>query len=211
MIDGVAKIIKTGADVYEGLIVGVVVVFAVAFSQTESRKQRTPFFGGGLGLVAAANLSLIAGAMAVLVGPTLLEGKTSLEGGFLGLWTAISVFLLLLFLRSHLHGLARRFVAIGLTLGVIALFAGLDRGVPAYRTYAASSLVQSFGGKMSTDAHRDTRVDLSGTRLNDDQLKQVVDRLRPIANMTELSLARTQVTDQGLPSLKSLTASDALT
>ncbi len=47
---------------------------------------------------------------------------------------------------------------------------------------------------MSTDAHRDTRVDLSGTRLNDDQLKQVVDRLRPIANMTELSLARTQVT-----------------
>ena len=50
MIDGIAKIIKTGADVYEGLIVGVVVVFAVAFSQTEGGRQRTPFFAGGLGL-----------------------------------------------------------------------------------------------------------------------------------------------------------------
>jgi ribose/xylose/arabinose/galactoside ABC-type transport system permease subunit len=205
VIDGVAKIIKTGADVYEGLIVGVVVVFAVAFSQTEGRRQRTPFFAGGLGLVAAVNLSLIAGAMAVLVGPTLLEGKTSLEGAFLGLWTAISVFLLILFLRSHLRGLARRLVATGLTLGVIALFAGFDRGVPAYRAYAASSLVRSFGGKMTTDLHNGTQVDLSGTRLNDNQLKQVVDRLRPIANVTELSLARTQVTDLGLPSLKPLT------
>ncbi|HTN76149.1 MAG TPA: ABC transporter permease, partial [Pirellulaceae bacterium] len=33
VIDAVAKIIKTGADVYEGLIVGVVVVIAVTFSQ----------------------------------------------------------------------------------------------------------------------------------------------------------------------------------
>src|SRR5204863_6688681 len=33
VIDGIAKIIKTGADVYEGLIVGIVVVIAVAFIQ----------------------------------------------------------------------------------------------------------------------------------------------------------------------------------
>jgi ribose/xylose/arabinose/galactoside ABC-type transport system permease subunit len=205
VIDGVAKIIKTGADVYEGLIVGVVVVFAVAFSQAEGRRQRTRFFAGGLGLVAAINLALITGVMAILVGPTLLAGKTSLEGAFLGLWTAVSVFLLLVFLRSRLRGPARRLVAVGLACGVIALFWGLDRGVPAYRAYAANSLVQSLGGKVTADSHNDTHVDLSGTQLNDSQLKQVIDRLRSIRNVTELSLARTQVTDQGLPSLKPLT------
>lgn len=205
VIDGVAKIIKTGADVYEGLIVGVVVVFAVAFSQTEGRRQRTPFFAGGLGFVAAVNLALIAGVMAMLVGPTLLEGKTSLEGAFLGLWTAVSVVLLLLFLRSNLKGLSRRLVAIGLALGVITLFWGLDRAVPAYRAYAANSLVQSFGGKITTDSHNDTQVDFSGTQLNDAQLKQAVERLRSFPNVTEISLARTRVTDQGLLALKPLT------
>jgi ribose/xylose/arabinose/galactoside ABC-type transport system permease subunit len=37
VIDAVSKIIKTGADVYEGLIVGVVVVLAVALGQLGSR------------------------------------------------------------------------------------------------------------------------------------------------------------------------------
>jgi ribose/xylose/arabinose/galactoside ABC-type transport system permease subunit len=205
VIDGVAKIIKTGADVYEGLIVGVVVVFAVAFSQTGGRRQRMPFFAGGLGLVAAVNLSLLAGAMAILVGPTLLQGKTQLEGAFLGLWTAISVLLLLLVLRSNLHGMTRRLVALALTLGVIALFWGLDRGVPAYRAHAAASLVNSLGGKITGESGGETRVDFSGAKLGDAQLKQVIDRLRPIPNVTELSLAHTQVTDQGLPYIKPLT------
>ena len=192
VIDGVAKIIKTGADVYEGLIVGVVVVFAVAFSQTEGRRQRTPFFAGGLGLVAAVNLSLMAGAMALLVGPTLLEGKTSLEGPFLGLWAAASVFALLMLLRSDLRGLHRRLAAVGLAIGVSALFFGLDRGVPAYRLHAAMSVVRSLGGKMTTDPTDGASVDLSGTDLDDDSLKQVVDRLRSLPNVSDLSLARTR-------------------
>ena len=43
VIDGVSKIIKSGADVYEGLIVGLVVVLAVAFTQWRSwgRGSRT--------------------------------------------------------------------------------------------------------------------------------------------------------------------------
>src|SRR5207253_2675951 len=50
VIDGVAKIIKTGADVYEGLIVGIVVVFAVAFTQLRQAGRRgKPFFTGALG------------------------------------------------------------------------------------------------------------------------------------------------------------------
>ena len=205
VIDGVAKIIKTGADVYEGLIVGVVVVFAVAFSQTEGRRQRTPFFTGGLGLVAAINLSLMAGGMAILVGPTLLEGKTSLEGPFLGLWAAASVFGLLLLLRSDVRGLRRRLAAIALAIGVSALFFGLDRGVPAYRLHAATSAVRSLGGKMTTDAAGRVTVDLSGTDLDDESLKRVVDRLRSLPNVADLSLARTKVTDRGMPSIRALT------
>src|SRR5579872_886462 len=59
VIDGVAKVIKTGSKVYEGLIVGVVVVFAVALSQT-GKVRGKGFFAGSLGIVAAINLSLIA-------------------------------------------------------------------------------------------------------------------------------------------------------
>jgi hypothetical protein len=205
VIDGVAKIIKTGADVYEGLIVGVVVVFAVAFSQTEGRRQRTPFFAGGLGLVAAINLSLMTGVMAMLIGPTLLEGKTSLEGPFLGLWTAASIFSVLQLLRSRLLGLSRVLAAVGLAIGVLALFFGLERGVPAYRISAAKSAVRTLGGKMTVDVQSGTAVDLSGTDLDDESLKRVVDRLRSIPNVTELSIARTRISDRGLASIKPLT------
>ncbi len=52
VIDGVAKIIKTSADVYEGIIVGVVVVMAVAFTQLRKARQRGKrFFPGSLGFV----------------------------------------------------------------------------------------------------------------------------------------------------------------
>jgi ribose/xylose/arabinose/galactoside ABC-type transport system permease subunit len=71
VIDGVAKIIKTGADVHEGLIVGIVVVIAVAFSQfrqaVDGGKQAFP---GLLGLVAVLTLSLLGGVLA-----TLMTGK----------------------------------------------------------------------------------------------------------------------------------------
>jgi len=52
VIDGVAKIIKTNAEVYEGLIVGGVVVVAVAFTQLRTALQRGKrFFPGALGWV----------------------------------------------------------------------------------------------------------------------------------------------------------------
>jgi ribose/xylose/arabinose/galactoside ABC-type transport system permease subunit len=221
VIDGVAKIIKTGADVYEGLIVGVVVVFAVAFSQTERRGLRTSFLAGGMGLVATINLALMAGAMALLVGPTLLEGLLSvlslvtgpkltkgmitLEGPFLGLWTAASVFALLLLLRSGMSGRRRAGAAIGLAIGVLALFFGLNSGVPAYRLYAATSAVRADGGTITKDPAGGTVVNLSGTDLDDHSLKLLIDRLRALPNVTELSLARTKVTDQGMTSIKAVT------
>jgi ribose/xylose/arabinose/galactoside ABC-type transport system permease subunit len=67
VIDGVAKMIKAGADVYEGLIVGCVVVVAVAFTQIRQAGRRgKQFFPGALGVVTIGILSLLSGVMAML-------------------------------------------------------------------------------------------------------------------------------------------------
>ena len=64
VIDAVAKIIKSGADVWEGLIVGVVVVLAVTFSQLRmATSSGRTLFGGGLGVCAIAILSVVAGTV----------------------------------------------------------------------------------------------------------------------------------------------------
>lgn len=64
VIDGVGKIIKSGADVFEGSIVGMLVVLAVALSQLrQSRQGGKQFFTGGLGWVALVTLTLLAWAM----------------------------------------------------------------------------------------------------------------------------------------------------
>jgi ribose/xylose/arabinose/galactoside ABC-type transport system permease subunit len=67
VIDGVAKIIKTGADVYEGLIVGAVVVVAVTFTQLRQAGGRGKrFFPGSLGLVSMVTLAILIGVLAKL-------------------------------------------------------------------------------------------------------------------------------------------------
>src|SRR5262249_4075403 len=93
VIDGVAKIIKTGADVYEGLIVGGVVVVAVAFTQLRiAGRQGKRFFGGVLGLVARLNLALGAGALAAVLGRKTQMGSVALGGTVAG---SVAVLLLL--------------------------------------------------------------------------------------------------------------------
>jgi ribose/xylose/arabinose/galactoside ABC-type transport system permease subunit len=67
VIDGVAKMIKTGADIYEGLIVGCVVVVAVAVTQLrEAGRAGKQFFPGALGLVNLFILAALAGVLALL-------------------------------------------------------------------------------------------------------------------------------------------------
>jgi len=69
VIDGVAKIIKRSADIYEGLIVGMVVVVAVAFTQVrEAGRRGKRFLAGPLGIVTILNLSVLAGVLAALFG-----------------------------------------------------------------------------------------------------------------------------------------------
>lgn len=72
VIDSVAKIIKTGADIYEGLIVGLVVVIAVAFNKLREGSWRgREAFPGPLGIVSIACLVLIAWIL-----PTLMASIT---------------------------------------------------------------------------------------------------------------------------------------
>jgi ribose/xylose/arabinose/galactoside ABC-type transport system permease subunit len=81
VVDGVAKMIKSGADLYEGLIVGGVVVVAVAFTQFRGAgRMGKRFFAGPLGIVAIVNLTLLAGALAALIGQKFTLGAGRVGG-----------------------------------------------------------------------------------------------------------------------------------
>jgi ribose/xylose/arabinose/galactoside ABC-type transport system permease subunit len=204
VIDGVSKVIKTGSKVYEGLIVGLVVVFAVAFSQTAQLRGRAGFFAGALGFVAAINLALIFGVITVLVGPTLAEGWTTLDGSILGAWAGASIFALLLVLRSKLRTQSRWIGALGLAAALLVVYFGLERGVPIYRLHAATTAVESAGGKIDLHAAEGVRVDLGGTQVDDASLKELADRLQAL-HVADLSLAGTKVTDDGIGAIGGLT------
>jgi ribose/xylose/arabinose/galactoside ABC-type transport system permease subunit len=96
VVDGVAKIIKTGADVYEGLIVGVVVVVAVAFNQLRTGgSRRRQLFPGALGLVNILNLALLTGALTALMGPKLLGTILPVGANVLGMGAGVVAMVLL--------------------------------------------------------------------------------------------------------------------
>jgi len=67
VIDAISKLIKTGADVYEGLIVGVVVVIAVTFAQIgQMARGGRRVLPGALGLCVVPTLALLAGTIAAM-------------------------------------------------------------------------------------------------------------------------------------------------
>ena len=85
VIDSVAKLIKAQADVYEGMIVGLLVVVAVALNQLrQPGASRQGFFAGSLGIVAGLTLALAAGILG-----TLLVGKSA--GSTIGLAVIVAV------------------------------------------------------------------------------------------------------------------------
>lgn len=99
VIDGVAKIIKTGADVYEGQIVGVVVVVAVAVSQLRrSARQGRQAFPGTMGAVAIVALALLAAVLVMLMTEQMarfVPGAQHLDARATGIAVWIGVMLLL--------------------------------------------------------------------------------------------------------------------
>ena len=69
VIDAVAKVVKVGADDYQGMIVGFLVVLAVAFNELR-RAGRTggkEFFPGLLGAIAIGILALLTGVIATIM------------------------------------------------------------------------------------------------------------------------------------------------
>ncbi len=73
VMDCIAKIIKVDSDVYQGLIVGMVLVVAVAVNEMgRGRSGARQFFPGALGAVTVLNLSMLAGTVAFLI-----EGKNT--------------------------------------------------------------------------------------------------------------------------------------
>jgi ribose/xylose/arabinose/galactoside ABC-type transport system permease subunit len=87
-IDAVAKLIKAGADVYEGMIVGVVVVLAVTLTQLRQLLQSgREFFPGLRGALAIPTLAIIVGLLATMgsANVDLFKGRTILFGSAVGL------------------------------------------------------------------------------------------------------------------------------
>lgn len=82
VIDGIAKIIKTGADVYEGLIVGIVVVVAVAFAQLrQAATAGRQAFPGMMGIFSLIALALLAAILTLLMAgknPGIIAGVVAL-------------------------------------------------------------------------------------------------------------------------------------
>lgn len=73
VIDAIAKLVKVGADDVEGLIVGLLVVLAVAFNELRNGSTgRGKLFDGALGWVSIVVLAVLLGAMAALMSS---EGK----------------------------------------------------------------------------------------------------------------------------------------
>jgi ribose/xylose/arabinose/galactoside ABC-type transport system permease subunit len=69
VIDSVAKIVKVGADDYEGIIVGFLVVLAVAFNELRQTGRRAgkQFFPGALGITVILVLAAGAGGLSTIM------------------------------------------------------------------------------------------------------------------------------------------------
>ena len=69
VIDAVAKLVKVGADEYQGIIVGVLVVLAVAFNELRRAGggMSKQFFPGMLGLLAIGILSVLSGMLTTMM------------------------------------------------------------------------------------------------------------------------------------------------
>ena len=92
VIDAVGKIIRSGSDDYQGLIVGLLVVLAVSFNQLSGQKAgwTKQFFPGTLGWI-------IIPILAILIGSVFVAGSILTPDGSsgLGIMVAIVTFVLL--------------------------------------------------------------------------------------------------------------------
>jgi ribose/xylose/arabinose/galactoside ABC-type transport system permease subunit len=102
VMDSIAKVIKVDADKYEGLIIGIVVVFAVALTQLRHvGREGKRFLAGALGMVNILNLSLAAGVLAMLFGQRADLGGLLLGGIVTGIVLVVLMLLQLVERRQR--------------------------------------------------------------------------------------------------------------
>jgi hypothetical protein len=90
VIDAVAKLIKSNADVYEGMIVGIVVALAVTLTQVRQLlRSGGEFFPGARGIAAIPTLAIAAGLLATMssANSELMKGRMILFGVAVGVLT----------------------------------------------------------------------------------------------------------------------------
>lgn len=202
VIDGVSKIIKTGADVYEGLIVGVLVVFAVTFTKSsEANSARRKLFLGPLGAITILNLTLLAGVLMALLGAKMVRGRVQMDSSWLAAITAASTLCLLLIVRTEWAARTKRFSGIVWAVVTIVGAIGLDVNYPKLQRGFAVSTVSALHGSISQSDDGGIIVDLGGTRCTDADLKRLLPRLKFFSNVTELRLNDTVITDSGLDAI----------
>jgi len=98
VIDAVSKLIKASADIYEGMIVGIIVALAVTLTQVgQSAKAGRVLFPGARGLAAIPTIATFAGLLAMMAAANLdaVKGRTAA----FGLAVGVAVLLLLAAVR----------------------------------------------------------------------------------------------------------------
>jgi len=94
VIDSVAKLIKSGSDIYEGMIVGIVVVIAVTFSRLRHiRSTGRELFPGVLGAIAIPALAGFSGLISAMTiaNVSYLKGSDAWIGGLVALVILLSL------------------------------------------------------------------------------------------------------------------------
>lgn len=201
VIDGVAKIIKTGADVYEGLIVGVLVVFAVTFTKSSSAgTSQRRLFTGALGWVTIVNLTLLAGVMMALLGSKLIEGRVSMDPLWQSVLAALAALSLMLILRTFHSPQVRKKVGIIWATALLVSTIGCDVAYRGIQRSSARSTVLALGGKIIATSDG-VVVDLNGTPCDDAAIKRLAPMLKHFPDLTEFRLRQTKVGDKGLDAL----------
>ena len=92
VIDAVAKLIKASADVYEGMIVGIIVALAVTLTQFgQLAKAGGSLFPGLRGLAAIPTIATFAGLLAMMGAANVepLRGRTAMLGGIVAVGTLL--------------------------------------------------------------------------------------------------------------------------
>jgi ribose/xylose/arabinose/galactoside ABC-type transport system permease subunit len=88
VIDSVSKLIKASADVYEGMIVGIIVALAVTLTQFGGlAKTGHALFAGARGLAAIPTIAIFAGLLTMMAAANIdaFRGRTGLLGAAVGL------------------------------------------------------------------------------------------------------------------------------